>query len=645
MPGFNQGYVLLSGGHPKDITVFYKEEGCLIKMARKKAWVLLCAVLLLAQTAMPLMGSAGGVSDSVGISNMALGSLVTAIGVLGPTVTFKVDDVVYDVYTVPNGQIKYKDEHYYCDAALPAAAREDWPDGMVSFRGWYIKDINGALGSLFNADVLFNDDIVVHALFSDRYLVSFMDYDGNIVHTADLKPDEVIYPPPQEVLNEIIGPEGFRLEYWYLEGGDPDTRLDLGVAKPTVDLVLVPKFSNLYYVVFISEGDQLAEPVQAVVYGGTINKPTQVISRTGYHFLHWSEKEQGQPFDFGTPITKDTSLYAVWEGIPAYRLIAINYVSEDVKKGTVTPTKEDLAPAADDAIGSIAAAAAGYRFVNWTNEAGQVAGTDALFIPAKVNGLNVAATYTAHFAENDDTVYAVEHYLANVAGAGFALAATEYFTGTTGELAAYAPSAQYINAGYVFIDSLTAMNPADGTILGNGESVIRLYYSRESYTVTYHYLNNPVPAGASPLPVTGTYVFGQQVSLAPDATAAGFTFDGWQNAPIVTDGFFTMPAQNVHIFGSFNYNLYTVTVHYQYADGTTAFESVMQVMAFGTYYKIPSPSLAGYRRSPMLVDGVMPAQNLEFTVTYTPDGGSIILKNQDIPLAGIGSRNVGDCSE
>ncbi|WP_276925624.1 hypothetical protein, partial [Eisenbergiella massiliensis] len=38
--------------------------------------------------------------------------------------------------------------------------------------------------------------------------------------------------------------------------------------------------------------------------------------------------------------------------------------------------------------------------VNWTNEAGDVVSTDAAFVPAKVDGLNVAATYTAHFAAN-----------------------------------------------------------------------------------------------------------------------------------------------------------------------------------------------------------------------------------------------------
>ena len=38
--------------------------------------------------------------------------------------------------------------------------------------------------------------------------------------------------------------------------------------------------------------------------------------------------------------------------------------------------------------------------MNWTNEAGEEVSTSVAFVPEKVNGLNVAATYTANFAED-----------------------------------------------------------------------------------------------------------------------------------------------------------------------------------------------------------------------------------------------------
>jgi hypothetical protein len=49
----------------------------------------------------------------------------------------------------------------------------------------------------------------------------------------------------------------------------------------------------------------------------------------------------------------------------------------------------------------------GYHFVSWTDdETGKVVSTDETLVPAKVNGLNVAAAYTANFAEDSNTMAA-----------------------------------------------------------------------------------------------------------------------------------------------------------------------------------------------------------------------------------------------
>ncbi|WP_321024206.1 InlB B-repeat-containing protein [Eisenbergiella porci] len=81
--------------------------------------------------------------------------------------------------------------------------------------------------------------------------------------------------------------------------------------------------------------------------------------------------------------------------------ITIIYTADT--NGNVTNTDETLNAVTGEAKGSTATANNGYHFVNWTNEAGDVVSTDAAFIPAKVDGLNVAAVYTAHFAANPVT--------------------------------------------------------------------------------------------------------------------------------------------------------------------------------------------------------------------------------------------------
>lgn len=72
--------------------------------------------------------------------------------------------------------------------------------------------------------------------------------------------------------------------------------------------------------------------------------------------------------------------------------------------GEVDPKSEEVGWMAD-ASGSIATAAEGYLFKNWTNSAGDVVSTSINFIPQKLNGKNVEDTYTANFVPSYELVY------------------------------------------------------------------------------------------------------------------------------------------------------------------------------------------------------------------------------------------------
>lgn len=61
---------------------------------------------------------------------------------------------------------------------------------------------------------------------------------------------------------------------------------------------------------------------------------------------------------------------------------------------------------------------------------------------------------------------------------------------------------------------------------------------------------------------------------------------------------------------------YTLTINYQYSNGTPAADSVTQSLAPGTEYSIPSPEIAGYTPDIPLVTGTMPEEDLTVTVTY-----------------------------
>ena len=188
-----------------------------------------------------------------------------------------------------------------------------------------------------------------------------------------------------------------------------------------------------------------------------------------------------------------------------------------------------------------AATAPGYTFSGWS--------TGDFTMPAQ--DVEITGSFTA----NGDTAYTVEHYQQNLAGDGYDLveADTEHLTGETDTTATANPKAY---TGFTF-DGTVEGTVASGNIAGDGSLVLKLYYTRNSYDVTYAYTGT-VPADASALPEKAAVKYGASVTVAEAATAKGHTFSGWST------GDFTMPAQDVEITGSFTANPYNVTVEYYF---------------------------------------------------------------------------------
>ena len=190
-----------------------------------------------------------------------------------------------------------------------------------------------------------------------------------------------------------------------------------------------------------------------------------------------------------------------------------------------------------------------------------VAGQESQDLTISPEGENVITFY---YTANTNTAYTVEHYQENLAGDGYTLADTENLTGTTGETAT-ATSKTF--EGFTF-DADNANNVTRGTIAADGSLVLKLYYTRNSYTVTYQYTGD-VPAGVRDLPVEESYRYGETVAVMPEPVVAGYTFSGWDTADAaISEGAFTMPAKPVTITGSFSQKAYTVT--YDLAGGTVA---------------------------------------------------------------------------
>ena len=203
-----------------------------------------------------------------------------------------------------------------------------------------------------------------------------------------------------------------------------------------------------------------------------------------------------------------------------------------------------------------AAAKAGYDFIGWANE------------PAVMPANDVTAT--GYFVARTDTAYQVQHYKQNLEDDGFTLAETEELTGKTDTIATANPKTY---TGFM-LDRTVEGTVASGNIAGDGSLVLKLYYTRNSYDVTYAYTGT-VPADASALPEKAAVKYGAPVTVAEAATAKGHTFSGWST------GDFTMPAQDVEITGSFTANPYNVTVEYYFDKAQDTDMTRVQSVTYG----------------------------------------------------------------
>ena len=218
------------------------------------------------------------------------------------------------------------------------------------------------------------------------------------------------------------------------------------------------------------------------------------------------------------------------------------------------------------------ATAPGYTFSGWKTDDATVS-NGKFEMPAK--NVKLVGGFTA----NNNTKYTVEHYVENLEGTGYTLRETETDKiGVTGQKAT-AEAKTY--AGFTY-DPNVMGTKTEGTILGNGSLVLKLYYRRNSYKVTYEYSNTV--AGASTLPAEASYKYGADVNVAGAATAPGYTFSGWKTDDVtVSNGKFEMPANDVILAGGFIKNSYPyfVTYHYEDAKGNEIYadDSVKNVLA------------------------------------------------------------------
>ena len=219
-------------------------------------------------------------------------------------------------------------------------------------------------------------------------------------------------------------------------------------------------------------------------------------TRQGYTFNGWN-------YDFTKAVTQDVNIFAKW--------LANDYVvsfnangGDSVADLTVTYNEPYTLPTP---------VKNGYTFLGWNYNGSNF----------DQNGVwNIAQNITlvAKWTENENTPYIVEYFFENIEDGGYTLddTYTENLTGKTDtEVSVNAKQIEHFTFN-------SAKSNVKGNVYGNGSLVLKLYYTRDVYTVT---LNTDFPL-QNGLAGAGKYKYGKQTTIAvTNNVYKGCIWQGW----------------------------------------------------------------------------------------------------------------------
>ncbi len=209
----------------------------------------------------------------------------------------------------------------------------------------------------------------------------------------------------------------------------------------------------------------------------------------------------------------------------------------------------------------------GYTFAGWNFD----------FTQKITQNTQIAANWTA----NTNTAYKVEYYLQDLeSDYNYSLYETENLTGTTdttanAEIKSFAHFTHTENPYYGY-------SRESGNIAPDGSLVLRVYYTRDSYTVTFDGNGGVYPYYGNETQKTYTVKYGGKVT-APEFTRTGYTQNGWDQPLPETI------SENITLSAARKINQYTLTL---VLGGGQENKTITQ--DYGSAIEVETPEREGY---------------------------------------------------
>lgn len=135
------------------------------------------------------------------------------------------------------------------------------------------------------------------------------------------------------------------------------------------------------------------------------------------------------------------------------------------------------------------------------------------------------------------------------------------------------------------------------------------YYDKIAYTLTINYVYENGDSAAGDFAAQCKWGENYEV-VSPDVT--NYTPD----IPVVSG---TMPMEDTTITVTYKQDVYPLIIAYVDEYGRTIAPTYSTSLAVGAEYTVDSPVIEGYTAYPLTVEGTMPAEAVNVTVTYTED--------------------------
>lgn len=397
------------------------------------------------------------------------------------------------------------------------------------------------------------------------YYTLYNPFNGQLINTYNEKPTDMGNVSETRVYNyntyvDLFATpnEGYTFVGWFNEGQvlsnetnykymmwDEDFTMEARFTYTTYDLKVWSNNSDLGQVMIRNGFSQTFYNDQTLKGYYTQTETIVAYSKTDTRFLGWyNEKNElvstNAVYTFNM-INRNYTLEAKWNSFN------VTYDLDGGVNSKDNPTKYNVdtqdiilnEPTKD-----------GYTFTGWEYKDNII----NKICTSNICHMSLKATWTA----NTNTPYKVEHYKENIDNSNYTLYETDCLTGTTDTLT---------NGTTKTYTGFKSPTITQVNINGNGETIIKLYYTRNTYTVTLTKNNDK----AGTIAGNGTYKYDKSVTITA-TTNPGYTFNGWyKNDVLYTNNSsfqYTIETSNITFEARYTPIKYKITIVNQ-ADGVT----------------------------------------------------------------------------